>query len=173
MAEIQESDMMSIMLNQFKELNKRFDTNDTKFDELKNEMQEFKSSINKKLDIQNEKFDELKSEIQEINKHLESTNQTIRTSLNKLEQSVEKLGDNVLSITNINNDERMKDVVSNSENDNVNYNSESIVGVKNNGETNDENIIENSTYEVSECDNEMLMCINELESCLLYTSRCV
>ena len=85
---------------------------------------EIKSDSDAKFNIQNDKFEELKYEIKEIKKHLESTNETVRTSLNKLEQSVEKLGDNVLSITNINNDEIMKDVVSNSENDDVNYNSE-------------------------------------------------
>ena len=63
------------------------------------------------------------------------------------------------------------------------YNSESIVGVMNNGETNDENVIKNSTEELVECDNEMLMSVYEVErewknnvviewvqSCLLYTS---
>ena len=37
------------------------------------------------------------------------------------------------------------------------------MGVKNNGETNDENIIKNSTDEFVECDNEMLMCTDEIE----------
>ena len=58
-----------------------------------------------------------------------------------------KLADNVIVMTNINNDKIEEDVVLdskvlNSDDNDVNYNSESIVGVKNSG-------------------------------CLLYTSRCV
>ena len=41
----------------------------------------------------------------------------------------------------------MKDVVLNNDDD-IEYNSESIVGVMNNGETNDENIIKTSTDEM-------------------------
>ena len=66
-------------------------------------------------------------------------------------------------MTNIKNDEIVEDVVLNSEDNDINYNSESIVGVKNNGETNDENIIKNSTDEVLECNNGMLLCVYESE----------
>ena len=45
-----------------------------------------------KFEIQNHNFNELKNEIQELNKCVESTAGTIRTSLNKLEQSVERMG---------------------------------------------------------------------------------
>ena len=58
MAEIQESDLMSIMLSQFEKINSNFET---KFDRLTNQ-------IYNKLD---EQKDELKYEIQEMNKHLE------------------------------------------------------------------------------------------------------
>ena len=73
----------------------------------------------------------LKNQLNEINEHLNQTNDIIENNCNRLEQSVEKfekLGDNVISMTNINNDEIVEDVVLNSEDNNINYNY-SIVSV--------------------------------------------
>ena len=72
--------------------------------------------------------------IKGTNEHLNRIDDIIEDTFNRLEQSIEKLGDKVASMMNIKNDEIMKDVVSNSEDDDVNYNSESIVGVKSKGE---------------------------------------
>ena len=56
------------------------------------------AKFNMQNSIINNKFDELKSEIQELNKCLEKNNEIIRTSLNKLEQSVERMGVHVLDV---------------------------------------------------------------------------
>ena len=103
-------------------------------------------------------------------------------------------------MTNINNDKIVEEVVLvldnkvlNSDDNDVNDNSESIVGVKNSEETdkldenkddqmtdnevsrgeNYENIIKNSADEILVevgCNNGMLVCVDGLKSCLLYTS---
>ena len=61
---------------------------------------EMKSDSDARFNMQNSiinnKFDELKSEMQELNKCLENTHETIKNSLNKLEQSVERMGVHVL-----------------------------------------------------------------------------
>ena len=174
-----ENDMLTRLYNMMYNSVEKQDSN---FRELKNEIKEIKSSFNEKLDeqiklsndfdtkleVQNNKFDELKNHMNEINKHLNQTSEIIEANFHRLEQSVEKLGDNVINITNINNDEIVEEVVLDnkimtSDDNDINYNSESIVGVKNNGETNDENIIKNSTDEVLECEIGMLLYVYESE----------
>ena len=85
-------------------------------------------------------------------------------------------------MTNINNDEIVEEVVLNSEDNDINYDSESIVGVKNKGETynevsrndNYDYVSENmmlknnginidSTDEVVEGNNGILVCVNGLK----------
>ena len=61
--------------------------------------------MNEKFDVQKTSLDELKNQINEINEHLNQTNDIIENNCNRLEQSIEKLGDKVISMTNINNDE--------------------------------------------------------------------
>ena len=64
---MQDNDMMSIMLNQFKELNKRFDNNEkifeTKFNVMSSDMNSRfdtnEKELNKRFDINNAKFDVL------------------------------------------------------------------------------------------------------------------
>ena len=113
---------------------------------------------NKKFEEQNTqfqqnisvKFDELKTEINKMQIKCESNWNELKYEVN------ETLSRSLNNMTNIKNDEIVEDVVLNSEDNDINYNSDSIVGVKNNGETNDENIIKNSTDEFVECDYEML-----------------
>ena len=163
------------MSDLFKLLSKRFDSNDEKFNEQKNEIQEFKSSVHEKLDIQNDKFDELKNDIQEMNKRLENTNEIIKNSLNKLEQSIERMGVDVMntnkSKTNENYDDMCKNVVLDKEltndDDDVENNKNNIengnVFEKIVSESDTVKINSESTDEVVECNDGMLMCVYESE----------
>ena len=84
--------MLQLLLEQNKEM--KSDTN-IKYNELLEQNKERKSDSDAKFNMQNSiinnKFDELKSEIQELNKCCKNTHETIMTSLNKLEQSVERM----------------------------------------------------------------------------------
>ena len=84
---------------------------------------ERKSDSDAKFNIQNSiinnKFVELKSEIQEMNKCLENTNTIIRTSLNKLEQNIERMGVHVMN-TNKNNKMCIRDSGSGNANNKAN-----------------------------------------------------
>ena len=137
-----------------------------KFDEIK-------SDSDAKFNIQNNKLDELKNDIQEMNKRLENTNETIRTNLNKLEHSIERMGVVVMNPnknnTNENYNDMCKNVVLDEELTNENNIESSNVFEK--VVTESEMLKVNN--ESTEGNNEILMCVYESESCLLYTSRCV
>ena len=99
---------MDDMFNLIKTMSENINSNlNAKFEEQQIDSNVKYNKINEKFDVQKNsfgsKFDELTNQIKEINKHLESINEIVRTSLNKLEQSVEKLGDNVISMTSIKN----------------------------------------------------------------------
>ena len=57
---------------------------------------EQKSDSDAKFNVLKNQNNELKNEIQELNKCLEKNNEIIRTNLNKLEQSVERMGVHVM-----------------------------------------------------------------------------
>ena len=82
---------------------------------------EQKSDSDAKFNIQNNKFDELKNEIQEINRR-KNTNEIIRTSLNKLEHSVERMGVVVMNPNKNNTNENYNDKELTNDNDNVENN---------------------------------------------------
>ncbi len=84
-----DNDMMSIILNQFNELNKRFDSNDKRFD---NRFDELKSEIHKQKVKYGNNFSELKNHINEINKNVDKTNEIFTSNVSKLEQNIERMG---------------------------------------------------------------------------------
>ena len=133
------------------------------------------SSINVKFDVQNSKFDEqknsfdeLKTHMNEINKRFENTNEIIRTSLNKLEQSIERMGVGVMNTNKSNTNENYNDVCKNVvldkelTNDDDDIENGNIIE-KVLSESDMLKINNESTDEVAECNNEMLMCVYELE----------
>ena len=83
MSLIQDNDMLSIILNKLEKMN------DKLFEKINNKLDSRFDNNDIKLDRQSREINELKYEIQEINKSCKSTHETIMTSLNKLEQSVE------------------------------------------------------------------------------------
>ena len=129
-----------------------------------NKFSEQKSDSDAKFNVLKNQNNELKNEIQELNKCLENNNEIIRTNLNKLEQSVERMGVHVMSInkskTNENCNDKCKNMlpekelikdnnnVENNENNNIEYSNvfEELVS-----ETDTVKIKNESTDELVEC----------------------
>ena len=160
------NDAMSILLNQFNELNKCFNSNDKKFDRLSSEIHEQKIKCENNFDELKVQNNELKNDINDINKYLEKTSEILETNFNRLEQSIEKVVESV--------EEQIKSkatqIITNKVDDDCttsgNYNDmcKNVV-LENkmiNVESDKEDVVE------VEFSNEVL-----LVSCLLYTSRCV
>ena len=80
----------------FKVIQAMIEKQSVKFDEQKNEIQEFKSSVNEKLDIQNiqfqqsisVKFDELKTDINKVQMKCESYCNELKRDIEKIVESV-------------------------------------------------------------------------------------
>ena len=126
-----------------------------------------------KFEIQNHNFNELKNDIQEMNECCKNTHETIMASLNKLEQSVERMGVHAMKTeknkTNENCNDKCENMIPEKElindNNNVeNHENNSNVFEELVSETDTVKIKNESTDELVECnDNEMLMCIDEVE----------
>ena len=145
------------------DFNKRFNSNEENFDKIDRRFDAQNSNFNKKFEEQNIQllqsisvnFDELINDVQEKNKCLENTNEIIRNNLNKLEQSK--------SNTNENCNDMCRNVVLDEESTNKNNLENSNVTGEVVSESDMLKINNESTDEFVECDNEMLMCVYELE----------
>ena len=121
--------------------NSKFDEQNSKFDEMNTQNVKFEINMNKHLNEIDTHLNTVKEQILEsisssCEKKIDEMYKNLEGNLNQIMNK--KLGDNVIVKTNINNDKIVEDVVLdskvlNSDDNDVNYNSESIVGVKNNG----------------------------------------
>ena len=110
-----------------------------------------------------------------MNKRFEKNNEIIKSSLNKLEQSTERMGVDVMTTNKSNTNENYNDMCKNvaldkeltDDNDDVKNDKNNIengnIFKKVVSESDTLKINSENTEEVVECNNEMLMCVYELE----------